>query len=630
MRSLGLTLILALLAIMAGSMATWQWIEGNFDSVLGAPPTPLGERVYSDFTAPDVRFIRVSQNGTNASFELGPNGWQAALPWVDRMDPRAAVDIIGFTLNLRVEDFADIDKVDPQKAGLRESGINIRLEGAGHKILAKYKLGRQTPWLATVKDLEGPVPTVFIQPRDENHKNYVYTCTGDIISLFKDNLKYLRDHRPFYFNPKSVQKIRLLAEEGELTLGHEVENGPWRIIKPLDLATDVKSMKTLIEGIFELQAIKIADRTSVTLPATAALPNSRQIALSFFESDIETVLDIYPPETPDATEVRATVSNRPGTVFYLPVKPEANRVSLANLPLSVNELRDRSLTHLELKSLRGILIQPASGSEILLTHTPPQPWIANIDGHAQEANQERLTALLQTAIEGQAIRFETDAATDFTPWGLDRPIMKLRFLGANNQALELTFGRDPAGGYFVNRTGTPTVMRIDQALFEAIPRRPYEWRHSRLWSIDRLNLRAIERKAGSEPPLMLRYDFSKADPWTATRDITDLTASLNPARANYMLDALEGLKATRWLTPDDPSALDALVTPSLTIRIVENATDDMGDRTGSLITREVTLAPGSDAAKPAFYYGRVASDTNPFLMDRETYEKLATELIEKY
>jgi hypothetical protein len=147
--------------------------------------------------------------------------------------------------------------------------------------------------------------------------------------------------------------------------------------------------------------------------------------------------------------------------------------------------------------------------------------------------------------------------------------------------------------------------------------------------VDRLNLMAIERKSSDEAPLMLRYDFSKPDPWTASRDGADLTSTLNPARANYMLDALEGLKATRWLTPDDPSALAALSTPSLTIKIVEKATDNMGDFTG-LINREVILAPGSNTAKPAFYYGRLASDANPFLMDRDTYEKLATVLLEKY
>ncbi len=108
-----------------------------------------------------------------------------------------------------------------------------------------------------------------------------------------------------------------------------------------------------------------------------------------------------------------------------------------------------------------------------------------------------------------------------------------------------------------------------------------------------------------------------------------MTPWLNPSRASYMLDALEGLKATRWLPPDDTSALEALAQPSLTIKYVEHATDDFGDRTGELITREVVLAPGSGATNPAFYYGRMKSDMSPFLMDRDTYGKLATELLEK-
>lgn len=628
MRSLGFTLILALLALLCGGVAGWQWIEGNFDSVLGAPPVPVGERVYQSFSPADVKFIRVSQNGTTASFELGPNGWQASIPWADRMDPRAAVSIINFTLAMRVEDVAPIDKVDPQKAGLKESGINIRLEGAGHQPLAKYKLGRQTPWLATVKDIVDPVPTVFVQPRDENRKSHVYACTGDIIPLFKDNLRFLRDHRPFYFNPATLQQIRIRGAEGEFTLARRDENSPWRVIKPLDLATGRDSMKSLLEGLFELQAVRISDRAEITLPAGGSPAGTRQIALTGFGSGAETVLEIHPPETPEATEVRATVSNRPDTVFSLPLKPEADLVSLADLPLTVNDLRDATLTHLNLKTLRSILIRPATGSDIRISRTPPQPWIATIDGRSQEANEERLFTLLKTATEGTAVGFETDAATDFTPWGLDRPILKLRFTGEDDsQVIELAFGIDGKGGYFVNRIGTPTVMRVDRSLVDSIPRRPYEWRHSRLWSIDRLNLIAIERRTGAEPPLLLRYDFNSGD-WTASRDNADLTADLNPTRANHLLDALEGLKASRWLPADDASALEAIANPSLTLKIIEKSTDNTGDFTG-FITREVVLAPGSNATQPAFYYGRVLSDSNPFLMDRDTYEKLATALIEK-
>jgi hypothetical protein len=31
---------------------------------------------------------------------------------------------------------------------------------------------------------------------------------------------------------------------------------------------------------------------------------------------------------------------------------------------------------------------------------------------------------------------------------------------------------------------------------------------------------------------------------------------------------------------------------------------------------------------PAFYYGRLSTETHPFLLDRETYQKLAVDLFE--
>ena len=628
MRSFGFTLILALLAVLVCGLAGWQWVQGNFDSVFGAPPTAVGERVYADFSPADVKYLEVAQNGVNTTFELGAKGWYCTLPWNDRMDPRAAVAIINFTLGLRVEDFAKVTKIDSQKSGLKESAISIRLENSNHQPLAKYKLGRLTPWLATLENLDAPVPTVFIQPRDADHKHYVYSCTGDVSPLFKDGLKLLRDHHPFYFNPTALQKIRIRGEQTELTLARESRQSPWRVVKPLDLATDPKAVKALLEGLYELQAVKISDRASVTLPASGAPAMSGQIALVSFDSEAETVLDIYPPESPESRTVRASVSDRPETIFDLPRKPEPNRVSLADLPLAINDLRDATLTNLNVKSLRGVLIQPTTGTDILITRTPPQPWLATIGGQSQEANEERLFTLLKTVTEGRASGFEADAATDFSPWGLHRPFWKLRFLGQDNQGFELAFGSDGKGGYFVNRLGTPTVMRVDPALVAAIPVRPYEWRHSRLWSVDRTSLMQIERTTGNEPPLLLRYDFDKPDSWSVSRADRDLTSFLNPARADYMLGILEGLKVSRWLAPDDASATTALLNPSLVFKVIEKGTNEGGDFTG-LITREVSLAPATAQANPPFYYGRLGADSHPFLLDRDTYLQLAADLLEK-
>lgn len=627
MRSLGFTLFLALLATFACGVAGWQWIGNNFDAILGVPPTPVGAHLYTGFSPDRVKFIRVSQNDVGASFSLTSKGWQATAPWQDRMDPRAAVTIIDFTLGMRVEDLSQIRKIDPQKAGLRESGIDISLEDERHQQLARYRIGRRTPWLAEIKDIAQPVPTVFISTRDRKRKNYVYACTGDISPLFKDGLKFLRDYHPFYFNPLNLQKIRIRTDQGELTLARESPKSPWHVIKPLDLPTDPKAIKTLIEGLYELQAVKVSDRSSVTIPTISTTSQSTQIAISSFGSEVETVLDIYPPDTPNAADAKAVVSNRPGTVFDLPIKPEANLKSLADLPLSVNDLRDSTLTNLHVQSLRGISIEPATGAEIIISRTPPQPWMATIDGQTQEANEARLYTLLKAVTDGRVIGFESDAATDFTPWGLDKPFLRLRFLGENNQVLELAFGMDRKGDYFVNRTGTPTVMRVDASLIQSIAVRPYEWRNARLWSVDKSNLMAIEITHASKPPLLLVYD-DRDESWTASQESKDLTAEINPSRATYILNNIEGLKVSRWLSPTDEAAADALTRPEFTISIMEKTTDNLGDVTGTS-KRTLHFAPNTSGPNPSFYFGRLDSDPNPFLLDKDTFKKISTDVMDK-
>lgn len=627
MRSLGITLLLALIAGLICVLAALQWREGNFDSLFGKPATPVGEHIYTDFKPQQVKHIRVSVSGSSASFSLTENGWQATSPWADRMDPRAAADIISFTLGMRVEDVAHESEIDHAKTKLTGNSINIRLEGENHQTLAKYKLGRVSPWKAEVEGIEGPVDTVFVKPRDENHNNHVYLCTGDITLRFKDGLKFLRDHRPFYFNPITLQKIRIRSQQGDLTLGRATPESPWRIVKPLDLSTDPKAIKALLEGIFELQAVKVSDRAAVTLPATDSATKTGQIALTSFGSETETVLETFPPEPPEAHDVKAIVSDRPGTVFELPAKPEPGLVSLADLPTSVNDLRDPTLTHLNVPSLRAISIQPATGSEILISRNPPQPWKTTSEGRTFEANEENLFSLLKAVTTSRAIGFESDAATDFTPWGLDRPCLTLRFLGQNNEVLELRFGIDTTGAYFVNRLGTPTVMQVSPALIQEIAVRPYEWRHSRLWSVNRVNLTSIVRQTAGEPPLTLRYNFID-ESWKAERDGKDVSATLDPARANFMLTHLEGLKVSRWLATDDKGALTALVTPSLTFTVFEKTEDEDGNETGISI-RTVSFAPAAPGANPGFYYGRLNSGQHPFLLDAMTYQKLAVDLFGK-
>jgi hypothetical protein len=626
MRSPGFTLLLALVAVFLLTLAVWQWRDGGFETLLGAPPQPVGTRLYESFTAGEVKHIRISTGGAGAMFSLRENGWQASAPWEDRMDPRAALAIIQFTLGMRVEDVAEMNEVDEAKSGLDDNAVRIRLEGDGRRTLANYRLGRVAPWQAEVEGFDEPVATVFVRLRDSGRKKHAYIATGDITPLFREGLKHLRDHRPFYFNPTTLEKIRIRSPQGDITVARSAPDAPWRITKPLELPTSPSAMKSLLEGLYELRALRVADRSAASLPATAGEARPTQIGITAFGSEAECVLEIFPPENPEARETGATVSDRPGTWFDLPVKPEAGLVSLADLPLAINDLRDPVLTRLNIASLRRIEIVPSTSEPVRIERQPPGPWMIVSKGTRSDANERNLFELLQTVTSARATAFESDAATDLSPWGIDRPILILRFLGGDQQGIELKFGLNLQGDLFVNRTGTPSVMRMDRSILSSIAVHPHEWRHARLWSLSRVDLTGIERRTGNNPPLVLRYR-DRDESWQASSDGNDLSHLLIPARARYMLTALENLEVSRWLAQDDVDAANALLTPSLVFLVVEKQLDENLNLAG-VSQRTLRLAPGSGEAA-GFHYGLLDGEAHPFLIDTPSYNRLAVDLLDK-
>ena len=623
MRSLSTTLSLLVASACLTALALWQWRHGDFHALLGAPPVPIGKHLYPGLNTAEVREIRVSSGPNEATFHKQPNGWQATSPWNDRMAPEAAVGIIQFAAGLRSEDYADRDEIDREKFGLGKSNVTIQLSDSRGRSLARFRLGRTAPWKVEIPDQDTPVSSVYVQKLDPNHKQFIYVGSGDITPLFKDGFKFLRDHQPFFFHPSLLQSIRIRTEEGELTLARENPQAQWRIIKPLDLATDPAAMKSLIQGLLTLRASRLAGRSEVSITPTDDSSKTNQISLTTFSPAPETTLDILPPESPESRETKAIVSDRPTTVFFLPTKPEPGLTTIANLPLAVNDLRDPSLTHLNIPSLRGISILPATAPEILLSREPRQPWMISLGDSLKPANEENLIALLTAVTTAKATAFESDAATDLTPWGLDTPILTLRFLGIDSQVLELRFGMNSAGDLFAHRTTSSTVMRLDPAFLNSINIRTHEWRHSALWSFNRFDLRAIKRTRNQEPTLSLAYNFG-LESWQGRSGDLDVTGDINNNRANFLLTTLEELRVSRWLPVGDPDALAALSSPTLTFRIQSEKTDEDGNH---LAFTEDLLEFAPMPATP-YYYGRRLTEPQPFLISREVYQKLSLDLLE--
>ncbi|WAC18774.1 DUF4340 domain-containing protein [Luteolibacter sp. SL250] len=627
MRSFSFTVFLALSAVVICGVIGWQLKEGNLDAILGVPPVQPGEHLYSGFRPDDVTKISVESGGIHLEYAKQDGIWKSTTPPHDRMDPKAAAGLIGYTLGLKVTDHAPVDEIDRMEAGLREGNVQVELEDASGGSLARFRLGNRTPLLTENTVTGKPDANFYIQPRERGKKDHIYACPGDITDLFKDGMRHLRDHHPFYVNPLSLQKIRLRTDQGELTLGRELPtadtpNQPWRIVKPLELRTDRDRIVALLEGIVQLTATKVVDRSSVTLPSVDPTSKPFQIAVTPYGQEKETLLEIYPPETADATEALATVSDRPDTVFHLPRK--AGPGSLANLPVTVNELRDRALTHLNIAGVRAISITPLTGSRILLSIDPPRPWQVEINGEKQDANEQRLFALLKM-LGTKATGIESDAAPDLSQWGLDKPFLVIEVIDGNNQTLRLNFGMDQQGGVFVNRQGTPTVMRVERSILSSISIQPHEWRHALLWSIAGVDLESVQRTVRTEPPLDLTYNDAM-ETWRGSIAGTDVTPRIEPAKAKAMLNAILAVYVSRWLPLADPAAEAALANPVFTLTTSEIQVDELGDDTGERKRRTLTLAPMTDSAD---YYGRLSGEPHPFVIDRDTAFKLGIDPLEK-
>jgi len=639
MRSPLLTILLALITALICALAVWSFQRGNLDEIFGAPRNNPGELLYPEFVPEQVTRMQISSDGISAVLVKRDDGWRIERPWDDRADTRAAASILQFTQALRVEDAGDRDDTDRLATGMSDGAVRVRLlDDDGHR-LADYQIGKRSPWLATLQTDTATgsetqsVPTVFVETRDRGRRSHVYICAGDISPLFRDGLRFLRDHRPFYFNPAGLKSIGIATFEGELSLERESPAHPWRITKPLELSTDVATMKTLLEGLFDLSAVRIEDGAIL---ATPDAPNGRKIRIAlanFATSDAEpeeTVLEIHLPEDAEERIAPATVSNRPGANFLIPIKPEPNLVSLPDLPLSVNSLRDPTLTNLSIASLATIAIRPSTGTEIQISREDGRPWIAKLmaaNGESYEtfpANERRLFELLNAVTKSRVVSFESDAAVDLSPWGLDRPVLSLVFLGRDHQLLELDFGLDGHGGTFVNRRGTSTVSRLEDDFLDAIAVRTYEWRQARVWSVSKVDLIRIIRLRTGTPAELLEYNWND-EAWTAMRGEQGATPELIQTRAHFLLDRLEGIECERWLADDDTAALAALSSPTLRISVTENEIDDMGDRIGE-ITRHVGFSPAPD--HPGFFYGIRLGDAHPFLIADESVESLVLPLFD--
>ncbi|GAA5483383.1 DUF4340 domain-containing protein [Haloferula sargassicola] len=620
MRSYATTTLLILVTLVTVAIAGIYVRQGDLSRLFGQPATHIGQTLY-DFDPRLVKHIYLASNGVGAScMHSEDKGWLVVEKWgTDRMDPRAAQKLMEFVLGARVEGGIPTDKLESSAINFADGKFALRFGDAADEPLAKFWIGHRTPWFGTEAESGDPIPTVFVAPRDRSRKDYVYACTDEvgIRDVLGDGFRHLRDHHPFLFRPNLIEHLRIKSTQGEMMLT-QARPGFWSITKPLDLKADPGKVKTLLQGLYDLEAVRIYNRDEVTLPADNT-QSHQQVALKLFTAEEEVVLDIYPPATEVSQTVMAVISDRPNTVFELPRVKSTDpgiKTSLTELPLTVNSLRDPTLTSIAPAGIRSIFISPATGEDIRITRpTPKDHFELLIDGGLEEPNEEALYALIKSVSEAKVAEFVSDTATDLAPYGLDQPFLILRFAGFDDSTIELRFGEGKDGGIHVMRGGTTTVVRIDPALLGVIPTHLWEWRNPHLWKISLPDVMGLARRVPGKPELQLLYDFA-SETWSAKQEGEDRSVGLNAGRANQLLKRLLELKVANWLPPGQADPIQLAADPGLVIELLVQEHKDDGQLLG--IRRVQLIVKGNVGA----------TNTRPeaFLLDPNLIEQLKIDL----
>ncbi len=660
------TILLSIIALVCLAAIVVLTIDGNLSRLTGHNIFTKGERIfpYSKAQIDDVSWMRIRVVNDRAEALRDDKGiWFLSTPWADRMDPRAAAAILQFTYSTALVDELPLNntvKGSMREFGIETTPIELTLKNKSGKnrfsTMARYILGSTAPWI--LEDNEGNTnDTTYIRTDFYGNNDNILVTSGNILPMFKEGIRQLRDHRPLLLPPAVInlpsqpKRIVIKHEGHELVLSRTTFGSPWKLESPLSVAAAQQTVTKLLNGLHKLTASRVYNPEETTLPEVKE-SEITSITLDNFAGDPPLVLKLYPSDTPSAKTVKATVSDRKA-VFDIPIASSEELPGVEDLPLRLNQLRTQTLCSISNKDIKGIAIRSKNGFPIALrllpqgregsTNKAPE-WVYTAeDANQAPINESQLFRLMKTLLEESVYGFSTDNPTDLSDYGLDQPEVTVSILQSNNKLSVFIFGQAKNESWYAMEQGTPSVYQVSPSYVASFPAESLYWKQNKLFNFSRFDLRQLSLERVGQPPLVLNYDYLD-DTWQATQDGKDVTVSIDNNRANRYLSELERMKVAAWLPFTDADAAEALKTPVFRLKIVLDpnqaeiniidgdnpaAGQDQAMKPTELQEKVLEIAPAGEAGHTSFYFGKMSDYPYYFILNMNEVRILGASVFEQ-
>ena len=511
------TILLTLACLAVTTAAVFLAIDGNLSALTGWYRFEKGGRLFesqSSNTLSKANWIRIEDLHETIKCEKDAYGaWWITEPFKDRMSQQASSAILQFTQAARLVDTLPLNnttRISLREFGVETSPHRITLkmpQGDGHTTLARYTLGSVAPWFTASEDGETMLPTTYMRTDFYGRDKRIHVVTGNILPLFKDGLRGLRDPKPLQIQPENVLALSIKNADDQLLLNRVSAEASWNITSPMHCAADNEVVNNLIKKLSELKSPRVQNKQDIELP-DEKLATSIRLQLNDGE---EVTLHIYPAhysEKDDMMVQLATCSDR-NAVFSLQAEPRVQRsgqfskllnaafelpvlpsslmakiktgeapIYSLDLPLSFNELRSRKFSNIHPRDISRIALRSRYSPDNLILLMIPGDKKSQVDDLWQfslgnkpyaEAESSVVSALLnaisEVPVDGFVadIPFYTNPAKIINLHGLDQPDYTLTVLPRPCAFRSLLYGvdiplikdREPAI-YYIKRVNEPT------------------------------------------------------------------------------------------------------------------------------------------------------------------------------
>lgn len=619
-----LNLALILLAGFAVFAAVRQTDGESVQAWFGDRPQETGTPVSYFDSSKVTRIVLSAGSGKKIFLTRADVGWQMHDPETDQTDRADAVllsKLIAFSQKSVVVNSIPRDEMDLEAADLRAEHVRVRIF-AGDDEISDYLIGRTTPWKLKIKDSDELMPTVYLRHTDSSLRKFVYVVSDpvDVAQVFEGNFAKLFDHKPLFFDPDGLEQISIESSEGFLSLQRNSRQSAWDIVKPLKLRTDPAAIKAFTNALFQLKAESLIP--AATEASEAATTPGLKVSIKAFGIDQEQTMTLS--KATDTAGTVATVSTR-DVGFALPA------AAMEQLDVSLDDLRYKFISNINPAAIQSIRVDSAAGGKLLLDRpTPRSEWNLLQGTDTIPVDILALGRFFESLVSSPVAGFPADTAPlkiaddpdYFEPFGLKTPDKRVVLSGFESGGFIVSFGRSAEGKYYAHRSGRPHIYELSYESFSAVPGTLAEWRDKRLWTLSRVDLKAlsIEKRGGS--PLELKYNFLTED-WKAMLDGENVFPRLDLPKALKYLRDLETIRVVRWLPSSDETALAALRNPVFRLTLLQE-----NPATREIETSVLSLARASSSSQNRLYYGILSNEPMLFLIDLETAKKLGAELLQ--